>query len=410
MKKRKHLYVSVLLILLILTVLLNLAACLPAFCDWYGDHVYGLLADGISRLTAPVPAAVGEIVMYIAAALALFAVIFLILLLFLRKKQGYRKFCGGYFKTLAMILVCGLFIYTVNWMIPFRGTVLGKGDTGKRTVFTYQEIRALTEYAANGANAAAEEIAVAEDGTVQFPTVAESEPKIAAAMQALAAEYPRLNGYYPPVKNALCSDILDRMHIGGYNYIYTMEPTRNKYLSPTYQPVLDAHELSHHKGYYKENEANFLSQLALAQSDDPYLRFSGFYDMYNYCFADFSEAYGLAAEDVDVSDLPPMPKLHKGMTEEEKDVLRQHLQRYEEVLGAQPELTPHAYAIIEQGRVIEQDIYQADAHPIDEMPAVQTVIEETAEIGWKTHGEVLQENSYDGVTLLLLQYFDGKLF
>ena len=44
------------------------------------------------------------------------------------------------------------------------------------------------------------------------------------------------------------------------------------------------------------------------------------------------------------------------------------------------------------------------------MPAVQTVIEETAEIGWKTHGEVLQENSYDGVTLLLLQYFDGKLF
>ena len=120
MKKRKHLYVSVLLILLILTVLLNLAACLPAFCDWYGDHVYGLLADGISRLTAPVPAAVGEIVMYIAAAFALFAVIFLILLLFLRKKQGYRKFCGGYFKTLAMILVCGL-MFLVAWLVQRRG-------------------------------------------------------------------------------------------------------------------------------------------------------------------------------------------------------------------------------------------------------------------------------------------------
>ena len=41
---------------------------------------------------------------------------------------------------------------------------------------------------------------------------------------------------------------------------------------------------------------------------------------------------------------------------------------------------------------------------------VQEVIQETADTGWETQGNILQENSYDGVTLLLLQYFDGKLY
>ena len=41
---------------------------------------------------------------------------------------------------------------------------------------------------------------------------------------------------------------------------------------------------------------------------------------------------------------------------------------------------------------------------------IEQIIEETADVGWETQGEILQENTYDGVTLLLLQYFDGVLY
>ena len=44
------------------------------------------------------------------------------------------------------------------------------------------------------------------------------------------------------------------------------------------------------------------------------------------------------------------------------------------------------------------------------MPAVQEAIQTTADTGWETQERILQENTYDGVTLLLLQYFDGKLY
>ncbi|MCR4759110.1 MAG: DUF3810 domain-containing protein [Oscillospiraceae bacterium] len=404
-------YWKILLALILIAVAGNLAGCLPQFCDWYTDHIYCLIEGSLSRLTAPVPVAVGELLMYLGVVLVLFAVLFLILLLFLRKRQGFRRFCRGYYKSFLMTLVCVVFVYTFFWAIPFRGTVLGKGESNQRTAFTFDEVRALTLYAVNGVNAAAEEIEIAENGKVTFPAAEDNQPKIAAAMQALSGDYPRLNGYYPPVKTALCSDILERMHIGGYNYIYTMEPTRNKYIAPTYLPVLEAHELSHHKGYYKENEANFLSQLALSQSSDPYLRFSGFYDMFRYLQDSYLTAQDDLLTEMTAEGKLNLPEYHEDMSKEEFYAIAQA--RYKilvEICGEEPQLSERAGLIIDSAYQIEREIYNADSHPIDEMPAVQEAIQTTADTGWETQERILQENTYDGVTLLLLQYFDGKLY
>lgn len=411
MKKSKFKYWKILLILFLCIAAGNLAGCIPRFCDWYTDHIYCLIEGGISRLTAPVPVAVGELLMYLGILLVILAALFLILLLFLRKKAGYRKFCAGYYKGFLMTLVCVVFVYTFFWVIPFRGTVLGQGNPDKRTSFTFEEVRAVTQYAADGLNAAAEEIEIAPDGSVQFPSIAENEPKIAAAMLALSGDFPRLNGYYPPVKTALCSDILERMGIGGYNYIYTMEPTHNKYMTPTYQPVLDSHELSHHKGYYKENEANLISQLALSHSDDPFLRFSGFRDMFDYIFEAYYEARDELLTQMQADGTLELPAIDDSMSKEEKiAVFAECFQIAEKICGPEPQVSERAGQIMRSGWQIEQEIYDADSHPIDEMPAVQEVIQETADTGWETQGEILQENSYEGVTLLLLQYFDGRLF
>ena len=185
------------------------------------------------------------------------------------------------------------------------------------------------------------------------------------AMAAIGDEYPRLKGYYPQVKEALCSDILDRMDIGGYNYPYTMEPTRNKYVDPLYVAVLEAHELAHHKGYYKENEATFLSEIALSRSEDPYLRLAAYINMYYYVNGEFKKVQDLFED--------------------------------------KPKLSDRVVWIEIASEDEAQKVYEADAHAIDNMPAVDEAIHKTADKGWETQGEVLKENSYDGVVLLLLQ-------
>lgn len=371
--KKLSVYWRIFLVIVAAVVVMAVIGFFPKLCDWYTDHIYGHLCDGISRVTSHIPFALGEILMYIGALGLVLCVIFPFLLIFFRKKTGYHKFCITYLKSFLMVFACVVFVYLPTWFIPFCGTVLGEGDVNKRTEFSNEEFDILFRYVVKGANAAADEIEIYDDGTVQFPSEKEIQQLSAEAMLSLKEEFPRLAGYYPQVKSALCSNILHYMGIGGYNYPYTMEPTHNKYCSPMYQMVLDAHELAHHKGYYKENEANFLSQLALTQCDNPYLRLAGYYEMYCYLIDKY---YSLDHS----------------------------------LFGDEPQLSERARKIMAYSDLILEKQYESDANPIDNMPAVQEVISTISENGWKIQGEILQENSYRGCVLLLLQYYDGKLY
>ncbi len=398
-KRRLTRYKKTVLIMIFLIIILCLPALSPHLCDLYTDNVYGILCDTVSRFTGLFPIALGEILMYIGVLLLLAAVLFLLLLLFLHRKAGYRRFCKTYFKTFSIIILAVILIYIPTWFIPFNCTVLGRSDAELRTDFTYDEVYALLQYFADEANAAAEEIYIAEDGSVEFYPSEQIGALAAEAMQNLGSEFGRLKGYYPPIKNAICSDILERMMIGGYNYPYTLEPTRNRYLSPLYQFSLDAHEYAHHKGYEKENEANFLSQLALSKSSDPYLRLSGFYEMYNYMYPAYVDARDELIDKLVESGKVILPE------KLDKENFTEFMEQVVVYTGREPDLSDRVIQICDAGNDIERELYNADEHVIDEMPAVNDLIVDTADQGWEIQGEILQENSYDGVVLLLLQYY-----
>ena len=403
--KRKSNYWRTLLILFLLTVLFALIGLFPDICDFYTDHIYCYICDGISMVTNLVPFAIGEILMYIGVFLLLLCILFLLLLIFLRKKKRYRHFCAIFYKSFLMSIVILLLTYMLTWFIPFRGTLLGKGERSLRTDYSYEEVSTLLNYIIDSENAAAEEIDISSDGKVEFPSIKDNRPKIAAAMRALDKDYPRLSGYYPQVKTAICSDILERMWIAGYNYPFTMEPTHSKYISPLDQPVLDAHELSHHKGYYKENEANFLSEIALSQSDDPFLRLSALDDMKRYIY----EIY------YDKQDQIFLDKIDSGEinikipveTQEEFDEL---IKIKDELFGEEPVESERLCYIINAALEIEQEIYSEDSHPLDDIPSADEVISTVSDVGWDVQEDVLEDNYYDDVTLLLLQYYDGILY
>ena len=401
-KEKKHIspYLKTVLIMAAVIIVLSLPSLSPDFCDWYNDNVYHNLCDAISHVTALFPFAVGEILMYIGAVMLVAALLILILLIFLHKKAGYRRFCAGYFKTLSIILLSVVLVYIPTWFIPFNGSILGRGNPGLRTEYSLDEVRDLLQYLADGANAAAEEIYIAEDGSVEFYSSKKTTEMAASAMRNLGSEYGRLNGYYPPVKVAICSDILDRMNIGGYNYPYTMEPTHNRYVSPIFQAVLDAHEYAHHKGYYQENEATFLSGVALIKSDDPYLRLAGFYEMYDYLYFELLDKETAVLDQMIAAGEVTYPEKINS-----KETAREAMRIWEEIFGNEPELSDRVYYIQNAAQEIENQIYNEDDHVIDDMPAVDEIISDTATQGWRIQGEIIQDNTYSGVVLLLLQYY-----
>ena len=398
-KKTMPPYLKNVLISLALILALALSTLSPAFCDWYTDHIYPILCDVISHITGLFPFAVGEILMYLGILMVIAAILLLPFLIIFRKKARFRRFCIGYYKKLGDAVLGILLTYMITWFVPFNGTVLGQGDPALRTQFTFEEVEAVLLDIIEKGNSAAEEIAIAEDGTVEFYSPEKNMELAAKELEALSGEYGRLSGYYPPVKAAICSDILERMNIGGYNYPYTMEPTNNRYLSPLYEPVLFAHEYSHHKGYYKENEANFLSQLALSRSKDPYLRLSACIDMYYYMFDAYIEARDGELDKLIASGEVVWPEMKtKEDMKRAKEIVKQYF-------GEDPDLSERAWYINDAGNDVEEERYDEDSHLIDELPSVNKIIEDTATQGWRIQGEILQEYSYDGVVLLLLQYY-----
>ena len=398
--KKLPVYWRIIILLFLLTAALAASTFSVDFCDFYADNIYHCICDPVSHVTGLVPFAIGEIIMYIGIICAVLSVVFVILLIFLRKKSGYKKFCKHFYKTELMALMCVVFLYMPCWFIPFRGSVFGQGDrSGLRTQYSYKEVYEVVVFAVNGINQAAEEIEIHEDGSVDFPDDEERREKIGKAMDAMKDEYPRLKGYYPPVKTALCSDVLDMMNIGGYNYPFTMEPTHNKYMDPIWMISLDAHEYSHHKGYYLENEANFLSEIALINSDDPYLRFAGYTDLYDWMISAYYDAEEeqlqalLDSGAFEGLTIPPQ-------TDEDFEKL---MAVYNTYFDPEPEVSERAQMIYDAAVEKEAEIY--------EMPEeVHEAITETSDKGWEVQGDILAENSYDGVTLLLLQHFDGKLY
>ncbi len=374
--RNKKFYIAAVL-LAVLIVCANLLSLIPAWRNYYADHIYTVICDPVSHITNALPFPLGELLMYLAAVLVLLAAVFLLLLLFLRKKKGYVRFTGGYFKTIVLITLSVLLIYTVQWLTPYRSAVLGGVLPAERD-YTLEEMRTLYLYVVEHINEACESVPRDADGHVIYDSKEVTEQKVSVAMNGIAGEFSRLKGYYPPIKAAWCSDVLDWMWIGGYTYPYTLEMTYNKYTGPLYFPSLYSHESSHHMGYYKEHEANFLSYLACANSDDPVLRYSAYFYVYNYV----DDSYFWASKAAGAMD------------------------RYWEDAEAYPFL-PQVWIDERESNDVATKLYQEDEHALEEY---SDTAEEISEVGWETQSQILQEYDYDGVTLLMLQYYDGKLY
>lgn len=376
MNKRKKTteFVKAAALLLLLLLVFNIAGCFKPFCNFYKAHFYPVIADFWGRIFGIFPVAVGELLMYLGALLLFLALALSFLLLFLRRKTRYRRFTVIYLKTVVLTAESVLLIYTLNWFIPLRSDLLEVEGAIERS-YTLEDIRNVRNEIVLRLNECAEAVERDESGRVVYYDVDQS---VFQEMQNLQEVYPLLGGYYPPMKAALCSDFLDWMDIGGYIYPYTTEVTYNVYVTDLYYPFLLAHESAHHKGFCLENEANFIAFLACTNSTDPLIRYSGYNEIFYYIDeayfnALFAEKDGEAA----ATEWEQRPQVSERVNKDRRDTWEASEQKYE-----------------------------AASHPAQDLAPVAA---DVGDVGWSVQGEILQENGYDGVVRMVLEYYDAQM-
>lgn len=415
--KSLSLYTKTILMIITITLIINLVAFSRSFCDFYTKHIYHHIANVISRVTGILPFNLGEIMMYLVMIMAVIMIVALLALLIVllvrrlaavynKKSIGlfYKKFrhcVAVYMKVILATLVVTALIYTLNWFIPFRGSgaqvvadmnveaTSGEStkanenmsgdhgvDTSDEREYTTEDLFSLRAILINNINSLAEQVDRDENGYIKQDE--DMYEEVVKAMEGLSDIYPILDGYYPKVKLAYCSDILDFMGIGGYTYPYTMEVTVNKYTTYMDYGPLVAHEMAHHKGFYTERDANFISFLAGTNSDSRLLAYSSYRYILSYvtdeCYTAAKEMYNKDPEGT-LEFLNKQPELSARVKLDDQHNIEEYQENYEANVN----------------KALEENVSQA--------------AESVADVGWDTQADLLEEKNYDGVVLMLLKYY-----
>ena len=372
---RRHGYLRVVAVLLALIAVLNFAALVPGFADSYVACAYPALTLPLARLSELFALPVGELVMYGGIAALVAGLVLAVLALFLHRRRAFARAVGVYWKSvLSVVLVVGL-LFTLNWAIPFRATPL-RAVYGAGADASLEQLEALRNRIVVGLDQAASECPRDEAGQVACGDGLDA--RVAAALDGAGDEFARLEGHYPAPKAALCSDVLEWMGIGGYTYPYTQEVTYNRHVSRLYYPVLCAHELVHHRGYFMEDDAEFLSFLALSRSDDALLRYSAYEHLYYYVEGAYE------ARLVDGLGQDGARARHK----------------------AQPQVSDQVRDDVAYDEQEREQRYAGSVNGALEGLLAQPA-QDVSRAGWDTQAQVLRENAYDGVIGLLLAYYGG---
>jgi len=106
------------------------------------------------------------------------------------------------------------------------------------------------------------------------------------AYRQVSVQYPFLKYNPVSVKPSLFSYLGNYLGFQGYYNPFSGEAQANTTIPRFLEPFVTAHEIAHQIGYAKENEANFVAFLASRSSPSPVLKYSLYFDMYNYAIGE----------------------------------------------------------------------------------------------------------------------------
>ena len=235
-------------------------------------RVYGWIFSHISGI---LPFSVGEILLILfAIGMAAFPVVTIIFII-----RSKRKLVTLVSSIRHLLIILG---------IVFLWFMIGAGTNYYRYEFsefsglkiqksTVDELYQLCMELAEKTNKARADLGIPDNEVfVSTLTNRERAGEAKKAMEKLGEKYDVLDGYYPYAKSVFFSKALSEFNITGVYFPWTVEANVNVDTIDYTKGSVLCHELSHLRGFMREDEANFIGYLAAVNSECAELRYSGY--------------------------------------------------------------------------------------------------------------------------------------
>lgn len=271
------------LILLPLSLILTeIAKSSPSFAEFYAEKIYKYISLFFNNISGILPFSLAEITVILILLAAVSYIVYLIVMLI--KKKGHRlKVIGNFVLNIICIVCTAAFLFTTNCGINYYRMTFAELSGIEVEKSSNEALYDLCVILAQNATKAREK--VLENSGIMCLNQAEMSTAEAArnAMNNLSKSYPYITSGYSVPKSVMLSRCMSYTNITGVFFPFTFEANVNTDIPDYSVPSTMCHELTHLRGFMREDEANFVSFLACTKSDSADFQYSGY--MLGYIYA-----------------------------------------------------------------------------------------------------------------------------
>jgi len=249
-----------------------------AFADFFNTSVSPYFRALLAHLTGWLPFSLAE---------SLIMCIPLILIVLIgvcvRVAQGTKYTFFRYITSLLAAAAVFYMLFVWTFAAGYNNTTLDLKLGIERRDVTADELYGAAEYMLDRCDEVLDEITFVYGAESVMPyTLEEMVQKLNVAYGRVAEKYDFIPSLDVPVKFIMLSEPMSYTHITGVYTCFSGEANLNINFPEYSLPYTAAHEMSHQRGIARENEANFMAFLVCIESGDPYIRYSGYVNMYEY--------------------------------------------------------------------------------------------------------------------------------
>lgn len=269
-----------------------------SFADFWTRYPGAFVRALLAHLTNLFPFSVAEIAILL---LPIVAVILIVLV----AKGKFDRFKSPLTAVVSLLSCASLFfsLFALGFGTGYYGSPLDEKLGIKKEQVSKEALADTARLLVELVNDEATKITFEPESFSVMPySLSELNKKLLDAYARISEKYAFIQRLSTRVKPVLLSEPMSYTHITGVYTYFTGEANLNVNFPDYTLPFTAAHEMAHQRGISREDEANFVAFLVCMESDDPYIRYSGFLNMYEYVASPLSahrDVYAPIAQSLD---------------------------------------------------------------------------------------------------------------
>ena len=259
-------------------VVLLISELSVGFSDFFNRYISSFFRGVTALATCLIPFSVAECVI-----ISLPVIIIVIIVGCVKRVRRSMRAGVRYLVGLSSVVAYMFAMFVVTTAVAYNGSTLASKLGLADEPVSVDELVTAAEYMIEKMDAELGDIEFNYGQSSVMPySLGEMNQKLLDAYDSLSDKYDFIPRLYSRVKPVALSEAMTYTHMSGMYTYYTGEANLNINFPDYNLPYTAAHELAHQRGILPENEANFVAFLVCIESDDQYIRYSGYMNMYEY--------------------------------------------------------------------------------------------------------------------------------